>query len=285
MSKIVIIGGGPAGVSAGIYSVRAGVDTTILSMGVGALSKAHSIENYYGVSSPITGEALHQVGLSQAKSLGVSIIKEEAFGISFEDTLSVITKKETFFADAIIIATGISRKAPNIPGIKDFETKGVSYCAVCDGFFHKNKDVAVLGSGEYAIHEAEELVPIAKEVTILTNGESSPASIPKNIKVDTRKIKNLEGDNTLSSVVFEDNNQMSLSGLFIAQGSAGSTELAQKIGALTNGNRITVNEKMETNIPGLYAAGDCTEGMLQIAKAVYQGAEAATNAIKFIREK
>lgn len=285
MSNIIIIGNGPAGISAALYTARAGLDTTVIAMGTGSLAKAHLIENYYGFAAPISGEELHNNGIEQAKRLGVKFVEGQVLGIGFESSLTVSTSQDIYSADSVIIATGSQRNTPNIPRIKDFEGQGVSYCAVCDGFFHRGKNVAVLGAGEYALHEAQELLPIAGSVTILTDGETPTVDIPETIKVDTRKIKELAGEQLLSSVIFDEGDALEISGLFVAKGVAGSADLARKLGAMTEGNKIVVNEEMATNIPGLFAAGDCTGGMLQVAKAVYQGAQAGSSAIKFVRSK
>lgn len=285
MAKIIIIGGGPAGVSAALYTQRAGFETVILEKGVGALGKAHAIENYYGFVDPIPGEDLYNNGLAQAQRLGVKVINTEVYALGFESSLQVITKDGKLDCDAIILATGSTRNVPKIAGIKDFEGRGVSYCAVCDGFFHKGKQVAVLGAGEYALHEAMELVPIVGGVTLLTDGEPLKISVPDNIQIVDKKIKQVTGGDLLSSVIFEDDSTIEISGLFVAQGTAGSTDLARKIGVATENNKIVVNENMATNIPGIYSAGDCTGGMLQVAKAVYDGAKAATTAIADLRKK
>lgn len=286
MTDILIIGSGPAGISAALYAARAGMDTLVVSSGQSALFKAHVIENYYGGSIP--GDELYEKGIAQAKKLGIEIKEDQVVGLGFDGDFIVTGEKSQYKAKAVIIATGSSRKAPPLPGLSEFEGRGVSYCAVCDGFFHRGKNVAVLGSGTYALHEAMELSPIAESVTILTDGQVPEFSLPDsvtNISVDTGKIKELTGEELLSSVVFEDGKALDVSGVFVAIGTAGSSDLARKLGAVTEGTKIAVNGEMATNIPGLYAAGDCTPGMLQVAKAVYQGAEAATSAIKFVRSQ
>ena len=286
MTDILIIGSGPAGISAALYAARAGMDTLVVSSGQSALFKAHMIENYYGGSIP--GDELYEKGIAQAKELGIEIKEDQVVGLGFDGDFIVTGEKSQYKAKAVIIATGSARKAPPLPGLSEFEGRGVSYCAVCDGFFHRGKNVAVLGSGTYALHEAMELSPIVESVTILTDGQSPEFSLPDsvtNISVDTGKIKELTGEELLSSVVFEDGKTLDVSGVFVAIGTAGSSDLARKLGAVTEGTKIAVNGEMATNIPGLYAAGDCTPGMLQVAKAVYQGAEAATSAIKFVRSQ
>ena len=216
-------------------------------------------------------------GIAQAKRAGVNYIEDEVVGIGFGQKLMVSTKTNSYEADYVVLSTGASRSTPPIPGLRELEGHGVSYCAVCDAFFYRGKDVAVLGSGEYAMHEAG--------VTILTNGAELTGVLPEGAKLDTRKIAAFEGDGVVEKVTFEDGESLAISGVFVAVGVAGSTDLAKKLGAATEGNRILVDEKMATNVPGLYAAGDCTGGMLQIAKAVYQGAQAGTSIVAEIRKK
>ncbi|ESE31417.1 pyridine nucleotide-disulfide oxidoreductase [Eubacterium brachy ATCC 33089] len=285
MTKLIIIGDGPAGASAALYALRGNIDTTVISKGYGAFEKAHAIENYYGLATPLPGKELHDLGVSQVRKLGADIVSKEVVGISFDGKFKVLTADEEFSADALIIATGTSRKVPRIKGIADFEGLGVSYCAVCDGFFHRGKDVAVLGSGKYALHEAQALLPIAGSVTVLTDGTSPEVEFPSEIKVDERKISHLDGSPmALSTVVFDDSSSMTISGLFIAQGSASSTDLARKVGIATDSNKIVVDENMATNIPGIFACGDCTGGLLQVSKAVYDGATAGNSVVKYLRE-
>ena len=199
--NITIIGGGPAGVSAALYSVRAGIDTNLIVHGESALGKAETIENYYGFPDGISGKELYENGLSQARGLGVNVIDEEVVGIGFEEKLVVKTSKNTYNTDSIIIAMGQQRKAPKIPGIKEFEGRGVSYCTVCDGFFYRGKTVAVLGSGEYAAAEALELKPLAEKVIMLE---------------DIDQINSFTGDDTIKEVVYKNGDRENIDGLFIA---------------------------------------------------------------------
>ena len=156
MPNIVIIGSGPAGVSAALYAARAGVQTTVLTKGPGALDRAELIQNYYGFAEPITGAELERRGIEGAKAVGVEFVTTEAVGLTYTDKLTVETLAGDFPADAVILATGASRAAPRIPGLAGLEGHGVSYCATCDAFFYRGRDVAVLGSGEYALHEVLE---------------------------------------------------------------------------------------------------------------------------------
>ncbi len=285
MKNVFIIGGGPAGVSAALYTSRAGVETFIISKDKGALAKAEKIENYYGLEKPIKGSELVEIGINQAKAIGATLIDDEVIGLSYENNFVIETKNTKYNADALIIATGSSRAKPKITGLKEYEGKGVSFCAVCDAFFYRNKDVAVLGNSDYAIHEAQTLIQTSKSVTILTNGEKMLAKVPENISVDTRKIKSIEGkDEVISHILFEDMSILDLSGLFIAVGIAGSGDLARKIGAEADEKKIIIDANMCTSIPGLFAAGDCTGGLQQICKAVYEGGKAGLEAVKFLKK-
>lgn len=283
MSNVIIIGNGPAGISTALYTTRAGINTTIIGKDYGALGKASEIENYYGFSEPISGKALITDGIEGARRLGAEIISDEVVGLSYNNKLTVITKNGEYEADSVVLATGTSRTTPKIKGLKEYEGRGISYCAVCDAFFYKAKDVAVLGNGNYALHEALELLPTSNSVTILTNGKEPDFPIPENININTSIIDSIGGNNIVENIYFQNGDSLKISGLFIAIGVAGSTDFAKKIGAFTENNKIIVSDNMSTNIPGLYAAGDCTGGLFQISKAVYEGAKAGTEIIKHLR--
>lgn len=283
MANVIIIGNGPAGISTALYTTRAGINTKIIGKDHGALGKASEIENYYGFSEPISGKDLISDGIEGARRLGAEIISDEVLGITYGNKLTVITNSGEYEADSVVLATGTSRTTPKIKGLKEYEGHGVSYCAVCDAFFYRGKDVAVLGNGNYALHEAMELLPTSNSVTILTNGKEPDFQVPETIKINTNIIDSISGNDVVEEIYFQNGDNLPISGLFIAIGVAGSTDLAKKIGAETQNNKIIVNENMSTNIPGLYAAGDCTGGLLQISKAVYEGAKAGTEIIKHLR--
>ena len=286
MANVVIIGSGPAGVSAALYTARAGIDTTVLTRGPGALARAEGIENYYGVPGPVSGAELERRGIEGAKAVGVQFVEAEAVGLTFTDKLTVETLSGDYPADAVILATGASRAAPPIPGLKALEGHGVGYCATCDAFFYRGKDVAVLGSGEYALHEASALLPLAKSVTLLTGGAPLTAEFPPEIALCTEKVEAILGEEAgkVTGVRLAGGRELPLDGVFVALGVAGSTALACKMGAEVDGNRIVVDEHMMTTVPGLFAAGDCTGGLLQVAKAVYEGAMAGNEAAKALRK-
>lgn len=280
MYDVVIIGSGPAGISAALYLKRAKKDVIIVSKHKSALQKAEKIENYYGIES-ISGSELYNTGIKQAERLGIPIDEDEVTNISYENNFIVTTVNKEYQAKYVIIATGANRVRPNIKGIKEFEGKGVSYCAICDAFFYRNKDVAVIGSGNYAIHEAEQLKPVVNSVTILTNGDKMVENrSSSDFDVDETPIREFRGTNVIEEVEFDNNNTKKLDGVFVAIGTASSTDLARKIGAVIKNNDIVVNDNMETSVKGLYACGDCTGGILQINKAVYEGAKAALDIIK-----
>ena len=284
MPKIIIIGSGPAGVSAALYAVRAGADTTVLTKGSGALDRAEKIENYYGFAQPVSGVELERRSIENAKRLGVQFVTAEAVGLTYTDKLTVETLDGDYTADSVILAMGASRAAPRIPGFAGLEGHGVSWCAACDAFFYRGKDVAVLGSGEYALHEVQALLPVVRSVTLLTDGALLTAAFPPEVKVLPQKVEAILGETVVTGVQLSGGETLAVSGVFAALGVAGSTALARKLGAEVDGSRIVVDEKMQTTVPGLYAAGDCTGGLLQVAKAVYEGAQAATEAVKALRK-
>lgn len=285
MPSIVIIGGGPAGLSAAIYTARANIQTTVLYQHDGALGKADKIENYFGFADVISGPALLAQGRAQATRLGAQIIQTEVTGIEYAEKGFVVKSTNgTFPADAVLLATGAPRTAPPIPGVQAFEGRGVSYCAICDAFFYRGKSVAVLGEGEYALEEARVLLPVASSVTLLTNGASPVTPLPDGLHIDARPIAAITGGDTVEQVTFTEGEALPVSGAFIAYGTAGSSDFARKLGAQLDGNKIQVAENRSTAVPGLFAAGDCTGGLLQIAKAVSDGAIAAMSAIKFVRK-
>lgn len=297
MEKIIIVGAGPAGISAALYAARGNMDPLVIVNGIGALEKAEKIENYYGLERPLSGQELYERGLLQARSLGVRVLNAQVLGIGGFDTFEVKTTEGSFDAESVILATGGKRSTPPIPGIRELEGRGVSYCAVCDAFFYRGKEVAVLGNSDFALHEAEELVNLASGVTIYTDGKEPEFSREHPIAVNTMKIQAIEGEDRVKGIRLqrdmmiqeegkEQESFMPTDGVFVALGTAGSAEIARQMGAeLNERGNIKVNEKMESTIPGLFAAGDCTGGLLQVAKAVYEGCQAGISAIQYVRKR
>ena len=285
---VIIVGAGPAGISAGLYAKRANLDVLILYYGEAELEKAHKIDNYYGFEDGIAGEDLYNIGISQAKKLGIEVLEREILSIEINKNLQFEAKTmdEIFESKSIIIAAGNKKNRPNIKGIEEFEGKGVSYCAICDGFFYKDKNVAVIGNGNYAINEANDLVNVVNSVKILSNGDEGPQN--RSYEIDDRKIKQIIGDKKVKAIEFEDGKKIDVDGIFIAQGIAGGNDFAKKLGVVSNKDDIVVNDNMETNIKGVYACGDVTGGLLQVSKAVYEGSKAgiaASNYIKSLKDR
>ncbi len=282
MIDVLIVGAGPAGISAALYAKRSNTSVTVLYQRGGALLKTDRIENYYGFPDGISGEQLFNNGLEQAKKLGVELVEDEVLAVQYTGAGFIVqTKTAEFESRTLIFATGAGRLAPKIPGIAELEGHGVSYCAVCDAFFYRGKDVAVLGFGEYALHEALALQPVAGSVTILTNGETPHFQLPEGISLRTEPVESITGSERVEQVNFAQAQPLPVAGVFIAYGTAGSSQLARTLGAQLDGNRIAVDENQQTSIEGLYACGDCVGGLLQIAKAVHDGAVAGMQAAKF----
>lgn len=282
MYDVIIIGMGPAGVSAALYSHRAGMDTLVVGGENSALVKAEKIDNYYGVPKGTSGRQLFDTGIAQLKENNIDTVTDQVVSIEWDGNYRVKTTQEEYSATAVVLSTGTSRRAPSIKGLAEFEGRGVSYCAVCDGFFYRGKTVAVLGEGEYAAEEASYLKNLAEKTYILTNG-MQPVKTVEGVEYITAKLSEIKGANTVEAVAFEDGNEIKTDGLFVAVGVAGATDFARKLGCEINGNSIVIDENCATNLPGLFAAGDNTGGMLQVAKAVYQGAVSGSEAVKFVR--
>ena len=285
MFDAVIIGAGPAGISAGLYLKRANKNVLILYHGESQLEKAHKIDNFYGFPLGITGKDLYINGIHQAVHLGIEVRDLEVLSIQMNEKMeyTIRTSEEEFNSKVVILATGNKKLRPNIKGVKEFEGSGVSYCAICDGFFYRKKNVVVIGSGTYAISEATELKNVTPNVTILTNGLelNGKADIP----VITKEIKEIVGEGRVSGVKFMDDTTLDVNGVFIALGEAGGADFAKKLGIYMEKDNIVVDENMRTNIPGVYACGNVVGGLLQINKAAYEGAKAGLDAVKYINEK
>ena len=284
MYDVIIIGAGPAGISAALYAKRANKSVLVLYHGESQLEKAHLIDNYYGFDGGISGSDLYEGGINQAKSLGVEVKNEEVLHISMNASMNYDVKSadNEYEGKTLILATGNKKLRPNIKGAAEFEAKGISYCAICDGFFFRNKTVAVLGNGDYALSEAGDLENIAQKVYILTDGKEAPET--DKYEVITKKISEIKGDVKVREIAFEDETSLEIDGVFVALGVAGGADFAKKLGIALNGDSIKVKEDMSTNIPGVFSCGNITGGLLQVCKAVYEGAEAGLSAVKYLKE-
>ena len=200
MYDVIIVGAGPAGISASLYTVRRNLKTLIIYKEKSALEKSTRIENYYGFEKGINGKDLYKIGIRQAQNIGANVIEDEVTNIqieylkkdgNIEQIFKVQTLNNEFESKSVILATGNKKSKLNIKNIEEYEGKGISYCAICDGFFYRNKDVAVLGDGDYAISETMDLQNIAKSITILTNGGQAPEYRAENIGINTKPIKEI----------------------------------------------------------------------------------------------
>jgi len=290
--ETVIIGQGPAGLSASIYTSRGGIKTALLGCDP-KIAGDYEIDNYFGFPETVSGRELIERGVKQAQRFGVTMECDRVLGIHFDDTGKYIVKTEhdEYRTCSIILATGVSRKKPDIPGFEKFDGKGISWCVSCDGFFFKGKKVLVAGEGIYAANQAIELTDYTSDVAVCTLGKKNtitPDYMKRlrelNIPVIEKGIAELKGGDVLDGVVFSDGESSSVQGIFVALGDASSTDFARTLGIITEGNFIQVDREMKTNAPGIFAAGDCTGGFLQIAVAVGEGAVAARSAIAYVKE-
>ena len=286
---LIVIGRGPAGISCAVYTTRANLKTLIIGKADSSLLKAEKIENYYGFELPVSGKTLLESGEKQALRLGAEIITDEVVGIEKADHFTVLGVNSEYEAKSVLLAPGAPAVKAPIKGIEEFEGRGVSYCTTCDGFFYRNKTVGVLGYADYAVHEATELLPFTRDITLYTNGKELEVSDTYKdkiaaLKINAKKIKALGGLNNLESVLFEDGITDHVNGMFVAYGSASGVSFALKMGIVMNGKSIAINERMETNIEGLFAAGDCTGVFKQISVAVGQGAIASKGIIEHVRK-
>jgi thioredoxin reductase (NADPH) len=290
MYDVIIVGKGPAGISAALYTHRANLKTLVIGKNESAITKAHLVENYYGAPK-ISGKELIDRGVLQAKELGIEVLDEEVISMSMEDSFNVVTKNNEYNAKSVLMATGQPHKKIDIKNIDVFEGKGVSYCTTCDGFFYRNQKVGVVGFNDYTIHEANELKAFTQDIIIYTNGNKLNVSSKykediKNFKVVEDKIHELKGYEFLDEIIFENGKVESINGLFIAYGTASSSDFARKLGILTAEDKksLKIDHDYMTSLEGVFAAGDCIGGFNQISTAVGEGATAAKSIIKYVRK-
>jgi len=311
---VIIIGKGPAGISASLYLARAKKSVLIIGKDFGALAKAHLIENYYGFEQPIAGIDLAKQGVQQAENLGVTVLTDEVTSVEglYPPNKETgenfkVTATTEFTAEAVIIATGKERTGLHVPGFEEYKGHGISFCATCDGFFYKGKTLAVIGNGAFAASELNYLYNLTKDITLYTNGtELEPGVkelLPPDVPVITENIHSINGTATadnagiVSGLCTAPNAKNGVEtackfrpaqGIFIALGTAGAASFAAHLGLETgkgsNSSSLVVTEDFLTNIPGIYSAGDATGGFLQIAKAVNDGAQAGSAIVKALNK-
>jgi len=289
MYDAIIIGKGPAGLSAGLYTTRSNLRTLIIGKDDSWLRKAERVDNYFGFAEPVSGEKLLEEGEKQVIRLGADLIEDEVIAIEKKDDFfEVMTSKRKYICKAVLLATGRGQKKLNVANLEKFEGKGVSYCPTCDGFFYNNMKVGVLGFKDYAVHEAKELEAFTDKITIYTNGmepEFSGVYAEEAHRFPTNKklIVRIDGDEFLQRIYFADGSFEDIDGIFVAYESASSSDFARKLGVLYDGSSIVVDRFQQTDMPGLFAAGDCTGGFKQISIAVGQGALAGRKIIEYLR--
>lgn len=283
MRDVVILGGGPAGISAGIYVRRSGFEPLVIDNGTSALSRAKVIDNYYGIEH-ISGDELVRRGIEQYKNLGGEYMKAEVTSIraNFEDgTYELEVGGKPIGAKALILALGKGQKKVH-PLLKEFESTNVSYCAVCDGFFYAGKDVAVVGDGAFALSEANELAKNAKTVYLLGKLSIKNPKLSKNIIVKAENPVAFSGKGQVDEVLLEGGEKLKLDGVFVALGTLSNFEIAKQLGIITKNDTIVVDRNFMTNLAGVFAAGDCIGGLLQVSKAVGDGAQAGIEAVRYL---
>lgn len=295
---VVIIGGGPAGLSAAQYASRAKLKTVVLdkSATAGALAFASLIENYPGLERPVTGKELLNIFRKQAIDFGAEYVEAQVIGVSLGgEVKEVFTMDKTYQGRTVIIATGSMGRKPTIKGEAEFLGRGVSYCAVCDAAFFKGKTVCVLGDSEEAVKESGYLTRFAETVYLISPSqklkvdEDNPILKIQNLRVILgHTVTSIEGSELVERIRLKDikgnESTIDLSGVFVyLHGSRPVVDFLQGSVELSEDECIFTNKMMETSIPGVFSAGDvtCTE-VRQVVVAAAHGCIAALSAEKYI---
>ena len=299
---VIIIGGGPAGLSACLYASRSRLKTLLVEKGAvgGMIINAALVENYPGFVDGVSGIDLTQSMYKQATKFGMEMLAAEVTGLKIDGKNKVITTSEgNFSAGAVIIAGGSERQKLDVPGETQYTGKGVSYCATCDGAFFRDKVVAVIGGGNAAVTEALELTRFASKIFLIhRRGELRATQIVREKAFAERKIEFI-WNTVVTAVVGEAfvkkiklrnlktnvESELAVDGVFVNVGSQPSTGYLKGVLALDAVGAVVVNDRMETGVPGVYAAGDIRSGSIrQTIGAAGDGAVAAVNAGKYLGE-
>jgi len=299
---VVIIGGGPAGLSAGIYTSRARLSSLLIERGMvgGQIVNAELVENYPGFPEGIGGYELTQLMHQQATKFGLKTVTAESIGIELQEEQKVVkTTEGDFIARAVIIANGSERIKLGVPGEDEFTGKGVSYCATCDAAFFKEQAVAVIGGGNAAITEALQLSKFASEVIVIHRRDQLRATRilqerafaePKiEFRWDT-VVEEVEGGGfvervKLRNVISGEKSSLDVAGVFISIGFSPNTEYLKGVLPLDERGVVVANAERETGVPGIFVAGDiCRKSIWQVVVAAGDGAVAAISAERFLAD-
>jgi len=297
---VIIIGSGPAGMTAGIYAVRREMKTLIIGRELGGqLVWANEIENYPGFESIKSFELIERIKNQTAKA-GVEFVQEEVKAIKNtpEGIFVVNTGSKVFETKTVIVAMGLSPRRLAVPGEVELNGHGVSYCANCDGPFYKNKTVAVIGGGNSAVDAAEVMSKIAKQVYLVHRGDAPTAfdALVKEVKarenieiISNSEVKQIIGEQKVEGITIEnglthEKKNLELSGIFIEVGRIASTELVAELVEFNKSQQIIVDRQAKTKTPGLFAAGDVTDSEFkQITVAMGQATVAALSAYQYLQ--
>lgn len=300
---IIVIGAGPAGLTAGIYLSRGKTNTLIINEGAvgGQTVLTHEVANYPGIET-ISGYQLARNMKSQAQKFGAKIksnVRITNLSLNGDVKSVELNGKDLYTANAIILATGGKSRTLNVPGEEEFKGRGISYCATCDGDFFQDKEIIVVGGGNSALEEAVSLTKYAKQVTIVhqfDHFQASPHAVEEarnNSKISfimESKIGEFIGSEKLEKVKIQhqvngETFEMNVDGVFILIGYEPNTDSIKDLIELNKRNEIVTNDLMETNIPGVFAAGDSrAKRYRQITTAVSDGTIAALRAIEYVHE-
>jgi len=301
--EVIILGGGPAGLTAGLYTSRARLSTLLIENALfgGQMTTTETIDNYPGFPEGVTGEELSRLMEEQAKRFGMETVSREVVKVELEGDQKMIRTDETaILCEALIICTGTEYRKLGVPGEKEFAGKGVSYCATCDGAFFKDSRIVVVGGGDSALTEALFLTKFVKELTIIHRRDALRATKiyqekamanPKIKFLWNSVVKEIKGDTVVRAVVVKnvrtgESTEFETEGTFLFVGLLPRTESVRGLVQMDEAGYIITNDNCETSVKGIFAAGDCRKKLLrQIATAVGDGATAAFAAEKYLEER
>ncbi|MBE5914582.1 MAG: thioredoxin-disulfide reductase [Pseudobutyrivibrio ruminis] len=300
---VIVIGAGPAGLAAGIYGKRAGYNILVLdtsSISGGQILNTYEVDNYPGIPG-VSGTELAEAMKKHCEKLGVEFARGRVSSIVDNgETKELVTKKETFQTKTVIIATGATNRKLGCPGEDEFSGMGVSYCATCDGAFFKDKVVAVVGGGDVALEDAAYLARTCKKVYLIHRRDEFRGAVVLQNQIKSLDNVELVLDSTVESIIGNDSveklliknkktneeRELEVDGVFIAVGTVPNTKTISGLPSLDERGYIVADETCETNIPGVFAAGDVrTKQLRQVITATADGANAITSITNYLNLK